>query len=58
MLALQPGTEFSLACFYFIFWQFPPFIKDQRELQPTALSATLLAQVTEIYVVDQKPQQC
>lgn len=29
-------------------------MKDQRELQLTALSATLLAQVTEIYVVDQK----
>lgn len=32
-------------------------MKDQKELQPIALLATVLAQVTEIYVVDQKPQQ-
>lgn len=33
----QLGSEFSLAFFYFIFWQFHPFMTGQRELQPTDL---------------------
>lgn len=57
MLTPQPGTELRVLFFSIIFQQFHPFMKNQKKLQPIALLATVLAQVTEIYVVDQKPQQ-